>query len=137
MAVDYIEEALYSVLAADETVSGLVGTRIYPLSIPDNAAMPAVVYQRISGAALLTMDGAHSMTHARFQLNCWSDEYGETRDLSDAVRQCLDGYSGDVGNVSVLGVFVEGEIDLGEIVPDVETSKRHAKALDFFMWYRE
>ena len=62
-----IEEALYSKLTGDAGVAALVSTRIYPNVVPQDIALPAVAYQRISTVRDMAHDGPTGVAHARFQ----------------------------------------------------------------------
>lgn len=128
---------IYSILANDADVAALVGTRIYPMFVPQGASMPAITYQRIVGVRDHVLDGTTEMAEAVYQINCWSDEYSETRDLADAVRGALDDYEGTVGGVVIQNIHLEDEDDLSDRIPGVDVLNRHAKRLDFTVWFNE
>lgn len=107
-----LEAGLYAYLAADAGVSGLVGTRIYPLLLPQEPTLPALVYQRISTNPLgHSHDGPNHLTRVRMQLRCHGATLLAAKTLADAVRDALDGYSGAMGTVTVQSVFREDEGD--------------------------
>ena len=95
-----IEESTRAVLIADGTVSGLIGTRVYPLKMPQPATMPSVVYMRISGPRDVSLDGASGSGRARLRYNCWAETYSGAKTLLEAVRAALDGISGAVAATS-------------------------------------
>lgn len=80
-----LEQRLYAHLSADADVSALVGSRIYPLVMPQGAALPAIVYQRISGVPANHAGRVPSLESARVQVNCYAKTYGVAKDLCDAV----------------------------------------------------
>ncbi len=69
-----IEEVIVTQLAAVATT--------YPLVMPPNAALPCVVYQRVSGAQLHVSD----YTTPRYQLACWATTYAAAVALGASVR---------------------------------------------------
>jgi hypothetical protein len=138
-----IEQVLYKLLTDDSTVSGLVGTRIYPQFVPQGASMPAITYQQISGIRDFTHSGPVDLASLRFQVNCWSLNYTQARALADAVRTALNGVSGKkvTGQNSdkhhIYVIILAGEVDLTDLLDDVKGSRRFGKALDFIIWCKE
>jgi hypothetical protein len=109
-----IEEALYSKLTGDAGVAALVVARIYPNVVPQDIAMPAVAYQRISTVRDMAHDGPTGVAHARFQFTISASTYSSARNVANAIRVALDGFSGlmgGVGGVTVEAVFVENDFD--------------------------
>ena len=109
-----IEEALNIYLLATSSVTNIVSTRIYPNVIPQDAAMPALAYQRISASRDMAHDGPAGMAYPRFQLTCLATTYGGAKALCNALRVALDGYRGLMGGASgvqVEGIFVENDFD--------------------------
>ena len=106
-----IETGIVAHLQADGTVSGLVGTRIYPLQIPQEASLPAIAYQRISGRATYTQGGDSGPEWARIQLTCHGATYSAVKALAAAVRAALSGATGAMDDVTVQGTFVENDRD--------------------------
>jgi hypothetical protein len=102
-----IEEALYAHLTANAGVLALVSTRVYPLVIPQDIALPAIAYQRISGPRELAHDGPTGMARARIQITCQAATYTAAKAVAEAVRLALDGFRGPVAaNSEVLVVEI-------------------------------
>lgn len=137
MAVDTIEKAIYSILANDPDVEGLVSTRVYPLIVPQGASMPAITYEQNSGPREHTMTGPIGMVPAMFVINCWSSTYAQSRTLADYVRIALDGYAGTVGSQKIYVAMLYNENDIIEQSPDIKGTRRYAKQLTFEMWFKE
>lgn len=80
-----VETDLFGFLTASApTLGPLVGSRIYPLTIPQESDMPAIAYSRISNPQRRTQDGAH-LWSPRYQFDC----KGKTYDDADAVAEAL------------------------------------------------
>ena len=132
-----IEQALYTLMSNDSTLGGYVGTRIYPSIVPQGAAIPAITYQQISGFRDNVMTGPTGLVESRFQINCWAETYRETRILSNAVENILDGFVGTVEKVTIQAIFCVDEGDMPQISPGANVLKRHGKRLDFIVWFEE
>jgi len=124
-----IETGLYSHLTTDSDVSALVGTRVYPLKLPQGYTLPAISYQRVSGDRLATLSGPTGRANPRFQIDCWASTYSGVRDLASKVRQALDGHKGGLGGEDdVGGISIEGDRDLFE-----ENTEVFRVTMDFFI----
>ena len=110
-----IEAGLQAKVANDPTVSGLCGTRVYPVKLPDSPTLPAVTYQGISTNPDSTMDGPSGFVEVRLQFDCWGETYGDAKTLQDAVRLALDGYTGLLSDgTAVFNVMLDTASDLYE-----------------------
>lgn len=113
-----IEEALYAHLKSYTGLTNLVGTRIYPLVLPQNPTLPAIIYQKISrvgGRALSSPSPRY--VRARFQISCWGASYGSVKDVAEQVKAALQDYHGvmgGTGGVTVLDADVANEQDIYE-----------------------
>jgi len=138
--IDYdntIEAALHSILINNTPVNMLVDTGIYPNVVPQNAAMPAVTYQQISGPRVHDMQGSVGLVRARFQVNCWAESYAKAKELAGAVRLALDGYSGTVLQTTISVIHLDNESDMPEMLAGVDKLARYGKYLDFIVWFEE
>jgi len=127
-----MEAAIYAILVADGTVSGLVSTRIYPVKLPQSPDMPAITYSRVSGPRIQTIAGPSGLAYPRVQVDSWASTYTGIKTLADAVRQALDGYSGTIASIRIGGIMMDGELDLYE--PGVE---EYRVTQDYIVWYDE
>jgi len=133
-----IEQSIYSLLTNDASVTALTSTRIYPAIVPEQAAMPAITYQQISGDREHDFDDAIGYATGRFQINCWDDSYGGARVLANAVRQVLDGFTGTSYGLYVHHIFLMDEGDMPEIEPELNSTRiRYGKRLDFEITWAE
>jgi len=118
-----IEAALYAKLAtAGGAVANLVGARIYPIRAPQDAAMPYILFQRISGLHEHSHDGISGLAEARFQITSVATTYLAAGALAEAVRLAIDG-QGPVtwSTVIVCSVFLENDSDEPyEVIPGSE-----------------
>ena len=98
-----VHEALRLVLLADADVIAIT-TRIYPSVLPQDCEFPALVYDRQGKETIERMDSRGHAGLAAFIIRFWSisslDEGGADTvyALDEAVRLCLQGYSGSVAD---------------------------------------
>ena len=103
-----IETDLYDALAADSTVSTIVGTKIYSHPAPPGVAHPLISYFMVSGTREHTLPGVANMKRKLMQINCHADTYSGSKTLAAAVDSALQGNG-----------YLQNEIDLYD--PDTQT----------------
>ena len=127
-----LEEAVYSRLTGNAGVSALVSTRVYPNKIPQEAALPAVAYQRISARRVKAHAAPTGLARVRVQVTCVSRSYSEVKALAAAVRTAMQGVMGSVGGVTLQGSWLETDADE---YGDAETL--HSVRQDYMIWHTE
>lgn len=115
-------------LLADATLGGLVGSRVYPLILPQSPTMPAVTVSVVSGDRHHSTDGPSGLATPRVQVDCWGSTYSSANDVFEAVRKRLDG----VTNGSIQVAFADNELDFYDSEVDL-----FRKVLDFLVWFNE
>ena len=88
-----LESGLHSLLSADSTLSELVGTRIYPVFVPESTAFPCLSYQVVSGSSDVALDDT-VVREKRIQFDAWAQTYGVSKQIESALAEILEGYSG-------------------------------------------
>ncbi len=86
-----VESDLVARIIGNADVAGLIGTRLYPLRIPDDAALPAIAYQEIDGIGERTLGGHFVYTARRYQLRLVADSYEMIVKMKTAVGGVDDG----------------------------------------------
>lgn len=107
-----IESALWAALTDTAgRVYGLVADRIYPLQIPQEASLPAMAYQRVSGPRIDDHGGGLGQAEARIQLSIVGSDYATAKAVAGAVGDLFP-FRGILGGlVTVHEGRIEGEID--------------------------
>ena len=67
-------EVLRTFILADPALAAALGTRVYPIKLPQAVTYPAMTLQRISGTALPPLKGRASLARPRFQCDVWTRE---------------------------------------------------------------
>ena len=126
-----IAEYLPAALNTDATLAALVGTRIYPLKRPQNCALPAITYQRISAPRVTSHSGDSGLLNPRYQFNCWSESYLEARSMAERLEKLFNGKSGMFPGAQAS--FVDNDLDDS----DAEVGEFRAIVDVIFWWGRE
>lgn len=105
-----ISGILYTILAADGTVTALCSTRIYPVTIPQTTAFPALRIATVANEPSDTKTGASTLDAIRVQIDSYAASMLAAQQLEEAVRGAIDRYRGSVTVTGTGGdtYFVDG-----------------------------
>ena len=79
------ESDLYAVLAGYAPLTALVSTRIYPDAIPEDQALPAVVFSTESATPEWCLNNSVAATPYRFRIAGWGTTRTSAKAVGDAV----------------------------------------------------
>ena len=99
---------IYAALAADSTIAGLVGTRIYPEEAPNETDLPQIVY---AVKAQEVAEGTVPMWPCTVTANCYAEDDAQAETIGQAIRDVLDGFNGSDASYLARGFVLS---DYGE-----------------------
>lgn len=123
-----VEETLYTRLSTFAGLMALIGTRIYPVIMPQGSVKPAVIYQMISGIREAAMGSDPGMVKARYQFTAWATTNLSARNVIKQIRLALERYS----TTDLDDCFIETEYDVYD-----EGAYLHGRGLDVIVHHRE
>jgi hypothetical protein len=107
-----IEKAIFNRLTTFAEVSNLVGTRVYPVFLPEKTTMPAIVFRRVStNGAFVSHSGTSGTLTSEFEVESYAKEVSVAKSLATAVRKAFSGFSGTVAGVTIYRASVDNEYD--------------------------
>ena len=129
-----IETAIFTHLRRTQGVFDIVGNRIYPQKLPQDAQLPAVVYMMVSSLHVIAHGARGSgLATPRFQFSCLASTYPGAKLLAEQVRLALQGFQGTMGNEeTVRAVHPLGDTDLY-----IFQTNSHRVDMDFEIWHKE
>jgi hypothetical protein len=96
-----IEEALATKLRNTQSVSALVGNRIYPTKAPQNTKTAHIIYDLLGGADVAGHDGWGQLRTGRISYTCLAPSYGAAKAVAEAVRLSFSGFRGVLSGLTV------------------------------------
>lgn len=109
------------------------GVKVYPSRLPQDVTLPAVMYRRISGQRIRSIDGATGLAKPRFELNAYAESYVEAKNLANEMRTLFDGFRGVIG----AGTLVENIVfDNDQDTFDDDTGLERV-IIDVGVWHQE
>jgi hypothetical protein len=95
-----IQDQIYSALVESSAVTAIAGSRIYPLRLPRDASLPAVVYFVPTTDAVNSLSGDSGVDNNSVQISSWARDYKTAHTLATAVRAALGGLKAVIDDVS-------------------------------------
>lgn len=109
------------------------GVLVYPTRLPQDVTLPAVMYRKISGQRIRSVDGPSKLARPRFELNAYSESYTAAKNLANELRGLLDGFRGVIG----AGTIVQNIIfDNDQDSFDDDTGYERI-IIDVIIWHQE
>jgi len=130
-----IGRSIRRILIYDDAVLAIIVARVYPVSAPQNATLPYIVYQIVGSETLYHADNEAGLQATRMQIDCYAETYDAAYDLADKVRLALSGYTGLISTILIRGIFLESQQDLSE--PTVERGEKPLMRIsaDYEVWH--
>ena len=120
-------------LLTQSSVTSLLSstTAIYPIFLPQShAGFPAMTYSQDADDDFHLLEGVSTLYEALVSLDIYSYGYEINREIADAVRAALVGFSGTFGSVTAQHVRCSRDIDLYE-----SDTRLHHTSLQFLIAY--
>lgn len=88
-----LDQIINQLLAAQEGLTAIVGSRIYPHHLPGDATFPALVFRQVSGKPDYSHDGDSGLDVARVQFDAYGTTKAQAGQINAQVRALLSGKS--------------------------------------------
>ena len=134
-----IATAMFSHLSSQAGITALVGTRVYATVPPSDPTYPFITFQVFSDAPEHHMGGAVGLTIVKMQIDAWAFLVQEQQDISEAIRNALDGFRGLMGTelLDVRHCFLESRNTFQEPDKQGKNLPVHRASVDFSIWHVE
>jgi len=111
MTTNEIGKAIYGLLSAASSVTNIVGSRIYPVSVPQFAEFPFVVYTTTDTEMSITKDGSSPLDVITVQIDMYANDFDTNTTLAGAIRSTLDFYTGTINGQSIQRITLMNNSD--------------------------
>lgn len=125
---DFVTHAM-----AQSSLTDLIGTRLYPLNIPQDVSLPAIGFRKVSDIGQQRHDkaiGESKIRDARIQLNIIGESLSQVKAIRDVIVALFDGYAGTWDSTSIHECRVE---EMGDDWQD--TFERRTSLFDLVLMY--
>ena len=129
------EKVVYSLLSGAAGVTALVSTRIYPSDLPQQIAVPAIVYRHIDTVDRPTIhgDGGAQLVQSRISVIALANDYSAIKAIHEAVKDALRYQYGVIAGVQV-ATITRDIVGPDLFDPDLE---RHEQGVDYLVVHND
>jgi hypothetical protein len=134
-----IESAIFSYLTSKVEITTLVSTRVYATVPPSAPTYPFITFTKITDQPNRDQDGSIGLAEVRLQLDAWAFIVQEQQNISEALRNVLDGFRGLMGTelLDVRRCYLETRNTFQEPDKQGKNLPVHRASLDFIIWHVE
>lgn len=125
------DKYIYAKLVANAGVTAIVGTRVYPIIIPQESTYPAIAYSAIYTPADNSKVQAATHHNCAFTIRSWAATYDAAAALDKAVLAALDYSDAGGAGLSAGGVTVD-VIEWQSSTDGMEEGKSDANGAAYF-----
>ena len=105
------EQAVKHRIETSPVLARLVGFRVFPIIAPVSAQLPFILYQRSTIERNQTLSVPAGVPRVSMQIDTYAATYEEAREIADALRANLDGWTGSAYGVEVKHIALDTERD--------------------------
>lgn len=133
-----IGASIRTLILADATIAGQVGTRVHSDLIPQGSTLPAISYRVIDTIPNEHLTGVVDLFNARIEINCHARTRGTANTLSNLVRAELQkNHRGTSGGTYIYQISLQtGEQYMVEPIAEGSDQQRYITSQDFSVSYR-
>lgn len=131
------EAVLRAALVANNAVTTLIGTRVYPVLAPASASLPFVTWRRVAVRRQQTLAAPMGMPVTSIEYSIFGTTYEQAREVADAMRAVLDGYGGTSNNTEVKQTSLEQESDDFVTLGGAELPPAYQITQQYDVWWKE
>ncbi|TAN01737.1 MAG: DUF3168 domain-containing protein [Rhizobiaceae bacterium] len=84
-------------LLADQSVAAVISNRLWPLELPENGTLPAIVLTPVDESDDFHLGGQNRYPLARVVVDCIADSFPAADSLGDTVKDALVSFRGTSG----------------------------------------
>lgn len=123
-------QAVYEYLSRITEIQDRVQGRVYPILLPQDKPLPAIVYSPVIANYDSALQGDTGFVKQTIQFICHDTTYKRTRELSRMLKRAFQDFHGDMCGLFIQAVFIKSDyeynantalkFDMGEYMSSLE-----------------
>ena len=98
-------QAIYAYLNENEQIRECVGNKIFPIMLPEDAPLPAIVYSPVLANYDSALQGDTGFVRQTIQFVCHDRTFKKARELSRLVKRAFQDFHGNMCGLEIQAVF--------------------------------
>ena len=132
-----ISQAVFEYLKTRDEIVGRVGDRIYPIVLPQNADLPAIVYSPVLAHYDSALQGDTGFVRQTMQFVCHDTTYKRSRELSRMVKKAFQDYHGDMCGLWIEAVFIKTDYEYNGNTALKYDTEEYMSSIEFDIQFNE
>lgn len=130
-------QALYEYLSLHKGITDKVKDRIYPIMLPQNAILPAIVYAPVLANYDSALQGDTGYVRQTMQFVCHDTTFRKARQLSRMVKTALQDFHGNMCGVEIQAVFIKTDYEFNGNTALKFDTEEYMSSLEFEIHFNE
>ena len=130
-------QALYEYLSLHKGITDKVKDRIYPIMLPQNAILPAIVYAPVLANYDSALQGDTGYVRQTVQFVCHDTTFRKARQLSRMVKTALQDFHGNMCGVEIQAVFIKTDYEFNGNTALKFDTEEYMSSLEFEIHFNE
>lgn len=130
-------QAVYEHLSANAAIQSRVQGRIYPILLPQDKPLPAIVYAPVIANYDSALQGDTGFVKQTIQFVCHDTTYKKTRELSRMVKKAFQDYHGDMCGLFIQAVFIKSDYEYNANTALKFDMSEYMSSLEFEFFFNE
>ena len=130
-------QALYEYLSLHKGITDKVKDRIYPIMLPQNAILPAIVYAPVLANYDSALQGDTGYVRQTVQFVCHDTTFRKARQLSRMVKTALQDFHGNMCGVEIQAVFIKTDYEYNGNTALKFDTEEYMSSLEFEIHFNE
>ena len=132
-----ISQAVFEFIKTRDEIVERVGDRIYPIVLPQNASLPAIVYSPILANYDSALQGDTGYVRQTMQFVCHDRTYKKSRELSRMVKRAFQDYHGDMCGLWIEAVFIKTDYEYNGNTALKYDTEEYMSSIEFDIQFNE
>jgi len=132
-----ISQAVYEYLRTRTDIVERVEDRIYPIVLPENASLPAIVYSPVLANYDSALQGDTGYVRQTMQFVCHDRTYKKSRELSRMVKKAFQDYHGDMCGLWIEAVFIKTDYEYNGNTALKFDTEEYMSSIEFDIQFNE
>lgn len=132
-----ISQAVFEYLKTRDEIVGRVGDRIYPIVLPQDASLPAIVYSPVLANYDSALQGDTGYVRQTMQFVCHDRTYKQSRELSRMVKRAFQDYHGDMCGLWIEAVFIKTDYEYNGNTALKYDTEEYMSSIEFDIQFNE
>lgn len=130
-------QAVYEYLCGVQDIQDCVQGRIYPIMLPQDKPLPAIVYAPVLANYDSALQGDTGYVRQTIQFVCHDKTFKRARQLARLVKKSFQDYKGDMCGLDIQAVFIKTDYEFNGNTALKFDTEEYMSSIEFEFHFNE